>query len=75
MTKLFLITGATGHVGTVLVRELLRRGEKVRALVRIAMAAGGILLIDPKPLTDLIGIILIAGGLLYQKAAAGKSGR
>jgi hypothetical protein len=37
------------------------------------MAAGGILLIDPKPLTDLIGIILIAGGLLYQKAAAGKS--
>ncbi len=33
MTKLFLITGATGHVGTVLVRELLRRGEKVRALV------------------------------------------
>ena len=47
----------------------------MNALVRIAMAAGGILLIDPKPLTDLIGIILIAGGLLSQKAAAGKSGR
>ncbi len=47
----------------------------MNALVRIAMATGGILLIDPKPLTDLIGIILIAGGLLYQKAAAGKSGR
>ena len=47
----------------------------MNALVRIAMAAGGILLIDPKPLTDLIGIILIAGGLLYQKAAAGKSRR
>lgn len=47
----------------------------MNALIRIAMAAGGILLIDPKPLTDLIGIILIAGGLLYQKAAAGKSGR
>lgn len=45
----------------------------MNALIRIAMAAGGILLIDPKPLTDLIGIILIAGGLLYQKAAAGKS--
>lgn len=45
----------------------------MNALVRIVMAAGGILLIDPKPLTDLIGIILIAGGLLYQKAAAGKS--
>lgn len=33
MTTLYLITGATGHVGTVLVRELLRRGGKVRALV------------------------------------------
>lgn len=47
----------------------------MNALTRIVMAAGGILLIDPKPLTDLIGIILIAGGLLYQKAAAGKSRR
>ena len=33
MTTLYLITGATGHVGTVLVRELLRRGGKVRALI------------------------------------------
>ena len=29
-----LITGATGHIGTVLMRTLLARGEKVRALVR-----------------------------------------
>ena len=29
-----LVTGATGHIGNVLVRELLRRGERVRALVR-----------------------------------------
>ncbi len=42
----------------------------MNALVRIAMAAGGILLIDPKPLTDLIGIILIAGGLPQGKAGA-----
>lgn len=28
-----LVTGATGHIGNVLVRELVRRGEKVRALV------------------------------------------
>jgi dihydroflavonol-4-reductase len=29
-----LVTGATGHIGNVLVRELLGRGERVRALVR-----------------------------------------
>lgn len=29
-----LVTGATGHLGNVLVRELLQRGESVRALVR-----------------------------------------
>lgn len=29
-----LVTGATGHIGNVLVRQLLARGEKVRALVR-----------------------------------------
>lgn len=29
-----LVTGATGHIGNVLVRELLQRGERVRALVR-----------------------------------------
>ncbi len=28
-----LVTGATGHIGNVLVRELIQRGEKVRALV------------------------------------------
>jgi dihydroflavonol-4-reductase len=28
-----LITGATGHIGNVLVRELVRRGEKVRVFV------------------------------------------
>jgi dihydroflavonol-4-reductase len=29
-----LVTGATGHLGNVLVRQLLARGEKIRALVR-----------------------------------------
>ena len=28
-----LVTGATGHIGNVLVRQLLERGEKVRALI------------------------------------------
>jgi dihydroflavonol-4-reductase len=31
---MILVTGATGHIGNVLVRELLTRGERVRALVR-----------------------------------------
>ncbi len=34
MSRLYLVTGATGHVGTVLIRELLKRGERVRALAR-----------------------------------------
>lgn len=30
---MILVTGATGHIGNVLVRKLLERGESVRALV------------------------------------------
>lgn len=30
---MFAVTGATGHIGNVLVRELLRRGERVRVLL------------------------------------------
>lgn len=30
---MWLVTGATGHIGNVLVRELLQRGERVRALI------------------------------------------
>lgn len=30
---MWLVTGATGHIGNVLVRKLLQRGEKVRALI------------------------------------------
>lgn len=30
---MWLVTGATGHIGNVLVRKLIERGEKVRALV------------------------------------------
>ena len=33
MKKLYLVTGATGHVGTILIEELLSRGEHVRALL------------------------------------------
>ena len=30
---MILVTGATGHIGNVLVRKLLEKGEKVRALI------------------------------------------
>lgn len=30
---MWLVTGATGHIGNVLIRKLLERGEKVRALI------------------------------------------
>lgn len=30
---MWLVTGATGHIGNVLVRKLLERGEKVRVLI------------------------------------------
>lgn len=30
---MWLVTGATGHIGNVLVRQLLERGHKVRALI------------------------------------------
>ncbi len=31
--NMWLVTGATGHVGNVLIRKLLERGEKVRAMI------------------------------------------
>lgn len=34
MKKISLVTGANGHLGNNLVRELLKRGETVRAGVR-----------------------------------------
>jgi len=33
MNKLYLITGATGHIGTILISELLKREAPIRALV------------------------------------------
>ncbi len=67
---MILVTGATGHIGNVLVRELLKRGERVRVLVRgsgmppalagldVEVASGDIL--DPASLdTAMQGISLV----------------
>ena len=56
-----LVTGATGHIGNVLVCQLLGRGERVRALVR----PGGI----PAALTDL-PVDLVPGDLLDPRSLA-----
>lgn len=50
-----LVTGPTGHIGNVLVRELVRRGEKVRALVLPGE--------DLTPLTDL-DVEIVYGNVL-----------
>jgi nucleoside-diphosphate-sugar epimerase len=53
-----LVTGATGHIGNVLVRLLLERGEKVRAMIMPGE--------DPTPLRDLEVEIVEADVLDYQ---------
>ena len=53
-----LVTGATGHIGNVLVRLLLERGEKVRAMIMPGE--------DPTPLRDLQVEIVEADVLDYQ---------
>ena len=55
---MILVTGATGHIGNVLVRLLLERGEKVRAMVMPGE--------DPTPLGDLEVEIIEADVLDYQ---------
>ena len=30
---MYLVTGATGHIGNVLIRQLLEKGERVRAMI------------------------------------------
>ena len=63
---MILVTGATGHLGNVLVRKLLERGERVRALV-----------LPGEPLHSLRGLMIevIVGDILdlelLERAAAG----
>jgi len=56
---MFLVTGATGHIGNVLVRQLLEKGEKVRALIQPGESR--------KPLEDL-GVETVEGDVLDTSA-------
>ncbi|HEY6075088.1 MAG TPA: NAD-dependent epimerase/dehydratase family protein, partial [Anaerolineales bacterium] len=72
---MWLVTGATGHIGNVLVRELLRRGEKVRALILpresraplegldVEAVEGDVLNLDSlwQPLQGIRGVFHLAG--------------
>src|SRR5512139_40934 len=70
-----LVTGATGHIGNVLVRKLLERGKKVRALIlpgedttsldniAVEKVEGDVLNLDSlwKPLEGVSGVFHLAG--------------
>ncbi len=72
---MWLVTGATGHVGNVLVRKLLERGEKVRALIlpgesrepisglSVEAVEGDVLDVDTlfKPMRGVKGVFHLAG--------------
>ena len=72
---MYLVTGATGHIGNVLVRKLIERGKKVRALilpgedtsslegVDAERVEGNVLNLDSlwKPLEGVTGLFHLAG--------------
>ncbi len=72
---MWLVTGATGHIGNVLVRKLLERGEKVRALILpkesreslkdldVEIVEGDVLDLDSlfEPMRGIRGIFHLAG--------------
>ena len=72
---MWLVTGATGHIGNVLVRKLVERGDKVRALIlpgesresiqglNVEAVEGDILNLDPffESLRGVCGIFHLAG--------------
>ncbi len=63
---MILVTGATGHIGNVLVRQLIERGECVRALV-----------LPGEDITHLQGLDLeiVAGDVLDPELAAARDAR
>ena len=45
----------------------------MNALVRVVIGAGGLLMMDPKPITDVIGVVLLAGVFAWQYIGAKKA--
>lgn len=41
--------------------------RKINPLMRIAIAVGGLMMLDPRLMTDLVGLLLLAGVILWQK--------
>jgi dihydroflavonol-4-reductase len=72
---MILVTGATGHIGNVLVRELLAGGERVRALVRGKQKPSALAGLDveifPGDILDLDSLMAAMRGveLVYHLAA------
>lgn len=64
-TRTVAVTGATGFVGRHLVRELLSRGHRVRALVRSAKKAAAVL---PRDALDDGRVRLVAGDVLDERS-------
>lgn len=61
-----VVTSLIGMFGVGIAMEGFIFG-KVNPILRIAFLAGGLLLIDPGMLTDIIGIAIIAIGIFYQR--------
>lgn len=57
---MYLVTGATGHIGNVLVRKLIEQGRRVRALILPGE--------DRRPLDGLDGVELVEGDVLDTSA-------
>ena len=44
--------------------------RRIAPLGRVVLAAGGLLMLDPKPITDLIGVVLLAAVVVWQYLGA-----
>ena len=47
----------------------------INAVGRVVLAAGGLLMMDPKPITDLIGVVLLAAVIVWQYVGAKRASK